>query len=138
MRRLRGLGCDLQATEAPCARVWFIYPWGRVRIGDEALDPVANARDLDAERGARIRLEQLGLTELGEHESCTLAEGCDADYLVGDGFDAASGLHFSGRGVARLRAAGWRIEWADDYPHVTPGDGEWTAALRPSSARRGG
>lgn len=130
-------GLSVRAAELPGARVWFEYPWGRVRGGEMGSTHRATRRDLAAEGRAYMQLEQLGLTEARAHEAIALGMDCDVDFIVGDGVDDASGLRFSATGRARLVAEGWQVVEDADYPLIAPSSDAWRGRSEPSEASPG-
>jgi superfamily II DNA or RNA helicase len=73
-------------------------------------------RDREGERRARHVLESFGPMEIACLESVEPAFGSRADYVVRTDQEVHALCSFTAYAVPQLRALGWRVEVAEDYP----------------------
>jgi superfamily II DNA or RNA helicase len=139
--RSEGLSSDCDEQLLPLIALDFDYAGTRVRASDEherlfrsdggAL--VSTPRDLAGEAQARRTLERLGAVELALRDDLSPLPGCEADYTVRPGGDAHALCAFTAEALPQLRALGWQVRVADDYPFqvVTAAAAAWFAAVEP-------
>ena len=84
--------------------------------------------DADAEADVRRILEGFGPVDLSVVDDCAPPPGSTADYAVHLRGDPAVLCAFSTHAVPRMRALGWSVEIAEDYP-ARPVEGNWYADL---------
>jgi len=141
MTRMDGLRCEHVEVVAPLVELFFDYDGTRVRASDERTDVVreglrgtARPRDFAAEGRARGVLERLGAIDLTCVEEITAPSDCQADYVVRVDGDAHSHCAFVANAVPKLRALGWGVEIAPDFPfHVIEEEVPWYATLEPDA-----
>jgi superfamily II DNA or RNA helicase len=93
--------------------------------------------DAAAERHARQQLESFGPLELSCLETVSARLGSQAHYLVRADLDRHALCSFSGYALPQLRAFGWRVEVAPDYPfQVVDADLPFYAAVDPEQGSR--
>ncbi|MBN2191474.1 MAG: DEAD/DEAH box helicase [Polyangiaceae bacterium] len=98
-----------------------------VGVGDGLL-PVE--RNRATERRARQILESLGAIELDCLDNCEPGFGSTADYVVRLDDDLHEFCAFGAYAVPQLRALGWTVQIAADYPYqVVETDGPWFATV---------
>jgi len=142
---------------SPTIRLAFDYGGTRVAGADEP-DVVHRVeqgvvrrlrRDRAAEERAAEMLRELGLAELDPGYFEPLLAGEDLDEFEDDddfdlaedptdGLDAGETeffLHFARKHVPRLRAEGWQVEIAADFPYRFVEGEEWYADLRQETGR---
>ena len=90
--------------------------------------------DANAEADVRRILEGFGPVDLSVVDDCAPPPGSTADYAVHLRGDPAVLCAFSTHAVPRMRALGWAVDIADDYP-ARPVDGAWYADLGPDDDR---
>jgi superfamily II DNA or RNA helicase len=121
----------------PAARLSFDYAGLHVEAGDRrplltrVVDgkAVSIARDRAAEHAARAALDDWGFVELGQAAGVRAAPEHAGDLVVLDD-EAETLLDFGLYGVPELRAQGWIITTADDYPfRIVDGDVAWYAQI---------
>jgi superfamily II DNA or RNA helicase len=122
--------------EVPVLELGFLYPAGYVRARpareDERdlrhqLEPWRNPQ---AEGSIRRLLESFGCVEVACLEGIQPDLDSAADYVVRVDGDAHTYCSFSVYALPQLRALGWRIEVAQDYPYrVLDGEVPWYAAI---------
>lgn len=126
----------------PAARLGFTYGPTRVPPADHAPPRTFAAagrlfhltRDARAEQAAERRLRQLQLNSLRSIGGYMLGEAARAEFVIGDGSDAAPWLDVVLNGVPRLVAEGWVVEQAPDFPlRLAKPDGDIAARLSDSS-----
>jgi superfamily II DNA or RNA helicase len=88
----------------------------------------AGGPDAQAEADVRRILEGFGPIDLSVVDDCAMPPGASADYAVHLRGDPAVLCAFSTHAVPRMRALGWAVEIADDYP-ARPVHGTWYADL---------
>ncbi len=129
-----GLEPRYREVVAPVLELSFRYGDVTLRAGDPrerffvgvagGLLPVE--RNPGAERRARQLLERLGAVELDCLEDCEPGFGSTAEYVVRLDDDLHQICAFGADAVPRLRAQGWVVEIAPDYPYqVVPAQGPW-------------
>jgi superfamily II DNA or RNA helicase len=107
--RQSGLACELDEVVAPLLKL---------EVEDEA-----------AEREARQLLERLGAVDLACVDAAPPPE-VDADYVVRLDAGPHAYCAFTENALPRLRALGWSVEVAADYPfHVAPASTPWFARV---------
>lgn len=123
---------------APTIELSFRYGNVKLRAGDPrdrffvgvggGLLPVE--RNRTAERRARQLLESLGAVELDCLENCEPGFGSTADYVVRLEEDVHEFCAFGAYAIPQLRALGWSVEIASDYPYrVVETHGPWFATV---------
>jgi superfamily II DNA or RNA helicase len=135
-----GAGGFREAT-LPVLALSFEYGGVSIRSSDKrprfftasASGPAPVTRDPDAERAARYLLESFGAVEIACLEDHSAIPGSEADYLVRVDEDVHGVCSFSAYAVPQLRALGWQLEVASDYPYqIVTGDGPWYARVAPT------
>ena len=108
-------------------RLEFDYGGRKIRAGA----PGGAGRDRDAEGRACRVLEGLGAIELAHLDDCAVSPGARVDYVVAVDGDVHALCGFGAHAVPQLRAMGWRIDLAPDYPwQIVPHDAPlYTSAL---------
>jgi len=134
-----GLQREPRELQAPVIALGFEYEGFHVRAAEPgtrifcghagAIRPLA--RDLEGERQARLLLERLGAVELELLPDHAVAPGCDADYVVQPEAGEQAQCAFAAHAVPELRALGWHVEVAPDYPYRVISDAAWYARLEP-------
>ena len=134
-----GLGNDLDEMIAPLIELSFDYGGTRVRASDgrrrlfksERGGLVHVDRDVAAERAAQRLLERLGALELACIDDLALPDGCDAEYVVRVDAGAHAFCAFTAQALPQLRAAGFQVDVAPDFPfRVAPKDAPWFADVK--------
>lgn len=115
--------------EVQTAMLRLEFDYGGRRIRSTA--PGAAGRDRDAEQQAARVLEGLGAIELAHLDDCAVSPGSGVDYVVAVDGDVHALCAFGAHALPQLRAMGWRIEIAEDYPWqiVPPEAPLYTSAL---------
>jgi superfamily II DNA or RNA helicase len=91
-------------------------------------------RDPERERQARYLLESFGAVELACLEDYSAGPESTADYLVRVDEDVHGLCGFSAYALPQLRALGWRVSVAPDYPfQVVEGEAPWYARVEPEA-----
>jgi superfamily II DNA or RNA helicase len=126
------------AAFVPCVRVgteWLMGPaFQEVRLPviELSFDHGGAPADPERERQARYLLESFGAVELACLEDYAAGPGSRADYLVRVDEDVHGLCSFSAYALPQLRALGWRVEVAADYPfQVVEGEAPWYARVEP-------
>lgn len=110
----------------------FDYGGVIVRSGRQS----AVARDLAAERQARLQVERLGAVEVECLESMEERLATDADYVIGPDGDPQEICGFIAQALPRLRELGFRVDVASDFPWcIAEPEPPWYAALQAVSGR---
>lgn len=110
------------------------FDYGGVMI--RASEPAAVARDLVAEREARLQVERLGAVEVDCLDSLAERLSTEGDYVVGPDGDPQDICAFLVQGVPRLRELGFRVDVEPDFPwRIAASEPSWYAALRSVGAR---
>jgi SNF2 family DNA or RNA helicase len=126
-------GADYRELDAPAIELSFDYAGALVRASEPGTMVLATsglfARDLRAEAHARYVLESFGAVELDCLEDYAVAPDSDADYLVMLEGDTDAQCSFTAYAVPQLRALGWRVDIADDYPYQVVEAGPWYADI---------
>jgi hypothetical protein len=141
--RGEGLRPDLCETRAPVIALSFEYegfvvgasePRNRIFCGrDGAI--AAMSRDQAAELRARLLLESFGAIELELLDRYATAPGSEADYLVLPEADAQAQCAFAASALPALRALGWKVELAEDYPYRVLCEPAWYAQVEPAEGK---
>jgi superfamily II DNA or RNA helicase len=93
-------------------------------------------RDVAGERQARLQVERLGAVEVDCLDSLSERLATEAEYVVGPDGDPQDICAFVAQAVPRLRALGFRVEVAPDFPwRIVAPDPSWYAALQAVSGR---
>ena len=118
-----GFGEGFVPTDMAVLHLSFDYGPGR-----------AARRDLEAEARARMVLESFGPVEIDQLDTHEPELDSDANYLVDVAGDLDALCAFTSDAVPKLRARGWIVEIADDYPYVAmrPESGAWFADVHTS------
>ena len=98
---LLGRTCEERAA---VAQLSFDYPPGA-------------PRDVGEERRARYMLESLGALELACLDHVTVFPGSTADYIIRVDGNVDGLCSFTAYAVPQLRALGWRVDLATEYPY---------------------
>ncbi len=122
---------EFEEVEAPVIRISFDYGGTKVRPEDPGYEAGGRPRDFRAEGRARAMIEGFGPVEVGALDNCVQVPGGEADYVVDLDADPDTVCMFQAHAVPRLRAAGWRVEVADDYAFRLVEDVQWTASIQP-------
>jgi hypothetical protein len=132
-----GWSGELTEEQIPVLALSFRYGPMVVRASDpcrEVLVPGRGrlARHRAAEDRARLLIESLGAVEIGCVETYVPAFDSRADYVVRVDGDVHAFCSFGAYALPQLRALGWAIELAEDYPYrVLSADTPWYASLSP-------
>ncbi|HEX7481796.1 MAG TPA: DEAD/DEAH box helicase, partial [Polyangiales bacterium] len=121
---------DYQELSAPVLELSFEYPGFVVRSSDpkerffcaDRSGMSTFARDAQAESRARHVLEGFGAIDLELLEDYGAAPGSRADYLVQIDEAQDARCAFTAYALPQLRALGWKIEIAEDYPYQVLND----------------
>jgi superfamily II DNA or RNA helicase len=120
----------LAEVEMPVIELGFDY--GGVYVRPDGASDVPRA--LDQERQARYLLESFGAVELACLDEVSAGPGSRADYVVRVDLDVHGLCSFTSYALPQLRALGWRVDLADDYPfQVVDAEAPWYARLEPES-----
>jgi superfamily II DNA or RNA helicase len=138
--RGEGLRPELCEVRAPVLSLSFEYEGFSVRAADPSArvlcagprGAVSRARDTQAERDARLLLESVGAIELELLEDHAAPPDCDADYAVLPEQDEQAQCAFVAHALPQLRAAGFGVELADEYPYRVVSDAPFYAELEPA------
>jgi superfamily II DNA or RNA helicase len=129
--------------EYPIARLRFDYAEGVCAAGAERPEPLLQferdgakivlRRDLDTERAVWRALQAVGLES--RHQRMSGHEWLDdtGDCLLAKPADARGWIALLDGGLARLEAAGIRVEYADDFPFRLARPDDWFVALEEGS-----
>jgi len=91
-------------------------------------------RDREGEARAQCLLESFGALEIGCVEGYTAALDSAADYLVSASANVHAWCSFAAYAMPQLRALGWRVQIAPDYPYrVLSEETRWYAGLEPAT-----
>ena len=124
--RTQGLSCECEEILVPLIELTFDYR--DASTGDRA----STERDVVGESDARRTLENLGAVELSCFEEIAAPPDCVADYAVRIDGDAHAFCAFTALALPRLRALGWCIDIAADYPFgVVASETPWFASVEP-------
>jgi superfamily II DNA or RNA helicase len=115
--RGEGFASDFIEIETAVLQVSFAYR-------DLECDP-----DIEAEARARRCLEAFGAVDIECLEDCVVAPGVEVDYILDVDSDPDVLVSFGAHAVPQLRALGWRIEVAPDYPCRVVQSRGWYASL---------
>ena len=96
----------------------------------------AFARDSDAEARAQHLLEGFGAIDLALLEDYGAAPGSRADYLVEIAETQDARCAFTAYALPQLRALGWHVTMAQDYPYQVLGEGRPGTPWSKRTARR--
>ncbi|HVV81961.1 MAG TPA: DEAD/DEAH box helicase [Kofleriaceae bacterium] len=115
--RLAATTIWLDGEELEAATLTLAFDYGGVRVPAQGRAPAAVARDRGAETQARRVLESLGAIDL----ACLDDVACDppVDYAVRLDRDVHALCGFTAHAVPQLRALGWTVDIAADYPWQT-------------------
>lgn len=125
----------------PVARLFYRYAGVEVGADDTRDRPtfardgriIEVARDRSAERKVAALLADLGFEPLSHQHPYGQFEARRNDFILADG-DNLQWIDVLYQDVPKLRAAGWEIEIAADFPvHLVLADGEIAAELRENS-----
>ena len=118
---------DYRELDAPVIELRFRYPGFTVACDD---DRASFARDHEAETRARHTLESFGAIELELLEDYGTAPGSRAHYLVQTDETRDGQCAFSAYALPQLRALGFEVRVADDYPYrVLSDEPPWYAEV---------
>jgi superfamily II DNA or RNA helicase len=126
----------------PCIRVateslvTTVPPFREVRMPviELAFDYAGPERDAAGERQARYLLESFGAVELACLDDYSAGPESRADYVVRVDEDVHGLCGFTAYALPQLRALGWRVEVAADYPfQVVETEAPWYARVEPES-----
>jgi superfamily II DNA or RNA helicase len=121
-----------QETVLPVLALSFDYGGTLVRAGDRR---AAVARDEAGEARARRVLESFGPLDLACLDNVSAHLGSQVDYVLRTEIDAHVLCSFTAYAVPQLRALGWRVDIAPDYPFQTvDADPPLYAHVRPAGA----
>jgi superfamily II DNA or RNA helicase len=144
--RSTGLAADFRELVAPVLALRFEYegfvvagtdPRERVFCaGDARGGTVPRARDRGGEARARMVLEGFGAIELELLEGYAAQPGSAAEYVVQPEVHAQHLCAFTAHAVPQLRALGFEVELANDYPYrVLTEQTTWYAVVTPDSKK---
>jgi superfamily II DNA or RNA helicase len=126
----------------PCIRVGTeslvttgsVFREVRMPVIELAFDYRGADRDPEGERQARYLLESFGAVELACLDDYSAGPESRADYVVRVDEDVHGLCGFSAYALPQLRALGWRVEVAADYPfQVVEAEAPWYARVEPES-----
>ncbi len=132
------LRSDFQEVDAPVLELSFEYPGFVVRSSDpkqrffcaDRTGMSTFCRDAQAEARARHVLEGFGAIDMELLEDYGAAPGCRADYLVQIDETHDARCAFTAYALPQLRALGWKIDVAADYPYqVLTDEPPWYAVV---------
>ena len=127
-----------EETLLPVLSLSFDYDGTQVRANDKPA-PAGPWRDLGAESRARQILESFGPLDLACLDEVSARLGSLADYLVRSDTDQHALCSFTAYVLPQLRALGWRIDVAADYPwRAVDGDPPLFAHIVASESGRDG
>ncbi|HEX7603386.1 MAG TPA: DEAD/DEAH box helicase [Polyangiaceae bacterium] len=140
--RTEGLRDVDEERVLPLLKLSFDYDGTRVRAADErtrlfrsgksGILPVL--RDGAVETAARKLLERFGAVELGCMEELAPPPDCDADYVLRPHAGAHALCAFTTEALPQLRAQGWQVHVAEDYPfQVADAETPWFASVLPEA-----
>jgi superfamily II DNA or RNA helicase len=89
-------------------------------------------RDPAREAEARRVLEGFGPVEIDQLDTHETEFDSPANYIVDVVGDVDTVCAFTADAVPKLRALGWRVEIADDYPYIAMSADRWYGDVRPS------
>ena len=106
----------------------------RMPVIELGFDYRGGERDPAGERQARYLLESFGAVELACLDDYSAGPESRADYVVRVDDDVHGLCGFSAYALPQLRALGWRVEVAPDYPfQVVEAEAPWYARVEPES-----
>ena len=106
----------------------------RMPVIELCFDYAGGERDAEGERQARYLLESFGAVELACLDDYSAGPESKADYVVRVDEDVHGLCSFSAYALPQLRALGWRVEVAADYPfQVIEAEAPWYARVEPES-----
>ena len=124
-----GQGFQSDYREVRTAVIELSFDYGGICVPASAPANGASVdRDEEAEAQVRRILEGFGPIDLSCIDDCATIPGSTADYAVHLAGDPAVLCAFSTHAVPRLRALGWDVEIAEDYP-CRPVTGDWYAEV---------
>src|SRR6187549_2896113 len=100
--------------EVQTAMLRLEFDYGGRRIRSSA--PGFAGRDRDAEQQAARVLEGLGAIELAHLDDCAVSPGSGVDYVIAVDGDVHALCAFGAHALPQLRAMGWRVDIAENYP----------------------
>ncbi len=118
-----GFGEGFVPTDMAVLHLSFDYGPGR-----------SGRRDAEAEARARMVLESFGPVEIDQLDTHEPELDSSANYLVDVAGDLDALCAFTSDAVPKLRARGWRVEIADDYPYVAVRSEAWFADVHTSES----
>jgi superfamily II DNA or RNA helicase len=143
--RSTGLAADFRELSAPVMALRFEYegfvvagsdPRERVFCAGRDGGTVPRARDRAGEGRARMTLEGFGAIELELLEGYAAQPGSAAEYVVQPEVHAQHLCAFTAHAVPQLRALGFEVEVADDYPYrVLTEQTPWYAVVTPDAKK---
>jgi superfamily II DNA or RNA helicase len=131
-----------QSERVPIARLFYRYAGVDVRADDARDCPtfardgriVEVVRDRIAEHKAVARLSGLGFEQLSNQYPYGISVVLRNDFVLADDEDGAGWIDVLYHDMPALRAAGWEIEIAADFPvHLVRADGDISAELHEGS-----
>jgi len=136
-----GYGVTLP-ERVPIARLFYRYAGVEIRADDARDLPtfarggriIEVVRDRIVEHKAVTRLRELGFERLSEQYPYGVTAVLQNDFVLPDDRDGVGWIDVLYHNVPALRAAGWEIEIAADFPvHLVRADGEISAELQEGS-----
>ena len=137
-----GLGSKYEAAQMPLLELSFAYEGVRVRASEEDDDVMVGldrfvTRDMREEGRCRRFLESFGAVPLDCLDD--FATSANADYVVRCEGTVHDFCAFSAYVVPQLKALGWKIEVAADYPfRVVQSEPAWFANVTTTTSPRDG
>jgi len=123
-----GEGFDEDYREISTAVIDLSFDYGGVIVA--AADPLDQiGRDRNGESQVRRILEGFGPVDLAGLEDCATIPGSHADYAVHIEGDPDVLCAFGMHAIPRLRALGWQVDVAEDYPCEVVMQAKWYASL---------
>jgi superfamily II DNA or RNA helicase len=130
-----GVGASEEEEERILPVISLSFDYGGVRVRGERRPAIAAGadslpRDAEGERRARHLLESFGPLELSCLDGLAARPGSAADYVIRTDGDAHALCSFTAYAVPQLRAFGWRVEIAADYPwQILESEAPWYAQV---------
>ena len=145
LERLGGEGASDSDQEVPALRLLFDYSGTAIRASDRRDRFFVSAsngvrmieRDRAGEAQAQCLLESFGAIEISCLEWLEPAFDSEADYFLNPDGNIHTWCSFTAYAVPQLRAFGWVVSIAGDYPfRVADAESPWYARLEPDPEER--
>ncbi|MDQ2646866.1 MAG: hypothetical protein M3020_23885, partial [Myxococcota bacterium] len=145
LERLGGEGAPDSDQEVPALRLLFDYSGTAIRASDRRDRFFVSAsngvrmieRDRAGEAQAQCLLESFGAIEISCLDWLEPAFDSEADYFLNPDGNIHTWCSFTAYAVPQLRAFGWDVSIASDYPfRVADAESPWYARLEPDPEER--